>query len=390
MSNSLPKTSGYVLAYDPSTPRPDHPKIAGILQIEASSWLINRLEAKHLERSYKGFTVDGNVQDGLYQYADDEGAPVEAMVSAANALLGILSPQQQTEVSKGSVNDDEFRLWSNPELYVNPGGLRKCTPQIQGAVHTIICASTSLEGFAKIIGCTLTNGFLGELINGHAVLNEHSYNFRLFGTPHLIETLGLHSGRIVIGPTFMGAEPDRIDEGPHAGLRLFTDEESEALNLMRGLAPQLQGKAQISKTIRPEGLPQDRWNPFDERHLGGARQDNRVGCPVSHFTSDQKAAVMRIFKAFNIYLPTGPLVARIKLIEEHLDETYFAWIGGFELSDPYYFRLHSPVAFCELDFHCGIFLTNTSPTKCHIHTINRLPNIGDYGKVLLKQYRSKK
>jgi hypothetical protein len=146
MSNSLPKTSGYVLADDPSTPRssatmpfreiipgPDHPKIAGISrhnalswcqsrrEIEAPSWLINRLEAKHLERPYKGFTVDGNVQDGLYQYADDEGAPVEAMVSAANALLGILSPQQQTEVSKGSVDDDEFRLWSNPELYVNPG-----------------------------------------------------------------------------------------------------------------------------------------------------------------------------------------------------------------------------------------------------------------------------
>jgi hypothetical protein len=91
-------------------PRPDHPKIAGISrhnalswcqshrEIEAPSWLINRLEAKHLERPYKGFTVDGNVQDGLYQYADDEGAPVEAMVSATNALLGILSPQQQTEV----------------------------------------------------------------------------------------------------------------------------------------------------------------------------------------------------------------------------------------------------------------------------------------------------
>ncbi|KAJ7733192.1 hypothetical protein B0H14DRAFT_3117977 [Mycena olivaceomarginata] len=338
MSNSLPKTSGYVLAYDPSTPRssatmpfreiiprPDHPKIAGISQIEASSWLINRLEAKHLERPIQGFTVDGNVQDGL-------AAPVEAMVSAANALLGILSPQQQTEVSKGSVNDDEFRLWSNPELYVNPGGLRKCTPQIQGAVHTIIRASTSTEGFAKIIGCTLTNGFSGNSSTAR---------------------------RIVIGPTFMGAEPDRIDEGPHAGLRLFTDEEIEALNLMR--------KAQISKTIGPEGLPQDRWNPFDERHLGGARQDNQ-GCPVSHFTSDQKAAPS------NIYLPTGPLVARIKLIEEHLDETYFAWIGGFELSDPYYFRLHSPVAFCELDFPCGIFLTNTSPAKCHIHTIKRLPN----------------
>lgn len=62
---------------------------------------------------------------------------------------------------------------------------------------------------------------------------------------------------------------------------------------------------------------------------------------------------MRIFEAFNIYLPAGPLAARLALIRAHLNETYFAWIGGFGLNDPYYFRLHSPVAFCEFDFHCG-------------------------------------
>jgi hypothetical protein len=165
----------------------------------------------------------------------------------------------------------------------------ECTPDVQEAVHALIRVSTSPEEFAKVIGCTLTNGFLGQLINGRAVLNEHSYNFRLFGTPHPVEPWGytffghhlalnvvVQGRRIVIGPTFMGAEPDRIDEGPHAGLRLFTTEEIEALNLMRGLAPELQDKAQLSKTIGPEGLPEDRWNPFDERHLGGARQDNRV------------------------------------------------------------------------------------------------------------------
>jgi len=238
------------------------------------------------------------------------------------------------------------------------------------------------------------------------VLNEHSYNFRLFGTPNLTEPWGytffghhlafnlvIQGRRMVIGPTFMGAEPDRIDEGPHVGLRLFSHEEIEALNLMRGLDPELQKKAQLSKGMSGDDLPEDRWNPFDERHLGGARQDNRVvpyeGCPVSQFTPEQQAAVIRIFKAFEVYLPAGPLAARISLIEAHMDKTYFAWIGGFELGDPYYYRLHSPVAYCEFDFHCGIFLTNTSPAKCHIHTITRLPNAGDYGKALLKQWRTR-
>jgi hypothetical protein len=44
---------------------------------------------------------------------------------------------------------------------------------------------------------------------------------------------------------------------------------------------------------------------------------------------------------------------RLALFKKYLDETYFAWIGEFGDEDPYYYRIHSPVAFMELDFHCG-------------------------------------
>lgn len=81
---------------------------------------------------------------------------------------------------------------------------------------------------------------------------------------------------MVIGPTFMGAEPDQIDEGPHKGLRLFRAEELGSLKLMQGLPAELQERATLSKGMDSKSLPSDRWNPFDERHLGGARQDNRV------------------------------------------------------------------------------------------------------------------
>lgn len=81
---------------------------------------------------------------------------------------------------------------------------------------------------------------------------------------------------MVIGPTFMGAEPDRIDEGQYKGLRLFMTEELESLKLMQSLSPELQKKATLSVGMDGKSLPPDRWNPFDERHLGGARQDNRV------------------------------------------------------------------------------------------------------------------
>jgi hypothetical protein len=171
------------------------------------------------------------------------------------------------------------------------GGLRldECSEIVQGSIHSLMKASLSEAGYKKVHGCCLTNDFLGHLVNGKKVLNEHSYNFRLFGTPSLTQPWGytffghhlclavvFHGGRMVIGPTFMGAEPDRIDEGPHEGLRLFQDEEMLSLNLMQSLPSDLQEKATLSKGMDGESLPEDRWNPFDERHLGGARQDNRI------------------------------------------------------------------------------------------------------------------
>jgi len=91
---------------------------------------------------------------------------------------------------------------------------------------------------------------------------------------------------MIIGPCFLGAEPDRIDTGPHAGTRLFSQEEIRGLNLMRSLSDVNRTSAQISEMMVPfkegedvngrKGLPEDRWNPFDERHLGGAHQDNRI------------------------------------------------------------------------------------------------------------------
>jgi hypothetical protein len=121
------------------------------------------------------------------------------------------------------------------------------------------------------------------------VLNEHSYNFRLFGTPdlqkawgytffghHLCLTVVVQGKRMVIGPTFMGAEPDQIDEGPHAGTRLFKEEELLPLQLMNSLTPELRERVLLSKGMAAEDLPDGRWNPFDERHLGGTRRDNQI------------------------------------------------------------------------------------------------------------------
>jgi hypothetical protein len=65
--------------------------------------------------------LDGKVRERLYNYAEDEGAPTEEVIARTADLLKILSDEQKDQVYCGEVTDDDFRLWSNPELYMNPG-----------------------------------------------------------------------------------------------------------------------------------------------------------------------------------------------------------------------------------------------------------------------------
>jgi hypothetical protein len=89
---------------------------------------------------------------------------------------------------------------------------------------------------------------------------------------HLCLNVVFVGKRMIVGPTFMGAEPDRIDTGPHAGTRLFTQEEIRGLDLMRGLSEENKERAQVNVDMK-EGLGEDRWNPFDERCVGGRPSD---------------------------------------------------------------------------------------------------------------------
>lgn len=252
---------------------------------------LNGLRLENIDRPWKGFTSDGQVAKDVHIYNDDEGAPIEKMNAAASRLLSVMSEAEYARSVFDSVEADEIRMWSNPEFYVNPGGLRldECSEDIQKAVHELLRASLSPTGYRKLQGCCLINGFLGSLINGSKVLNEHSYNFRLFGQPdiekpwaftffghHLCIAVMVQGRRMVIGPSFMGAEPDYIDEGPHAGLRLFGTEEAVSLKLMRSLSSSRRDLAVTHPSVLPGDLPPGRWAPHDERHVGGAGQDNRI------------------------------------------------------------------------------------------------------------------
>ncbi|KAL2783611.1 hypothetical protein BJX66DRAFT_318203 [Aspergillus keveii] len=356
---------------------------------------------------FKGVTTDGHVRTGLFTLASqdrDDGAPVDAMVQAANSLLQVV-PESQREALRYPIEAPEWRSWMNPEIYMFHHGIRleEVSDGVVKAIHEVLRASLSSQGYFKVRGCMEVNRFLGELVEGTKVMNEKSYNFLLFGEPsrtepwgwqiyghHLCMNCFVIRSQMVISPIFMGAEPNIIDEGPEKGLVLFSDQEDTAVALMQALDDDIRGKVCISAQLSGATVPSWRYHPADQRHVGGAFQDNRVmpyeGYLVAKMSTHQQDLTRRLLHLGLNYLPESVLVTRLEEISRHWDETYFCWIGSFGPNDAFYYKIHSPVVMMEFDHHSGVFLNNKTPLPFHIHTSVRTPNGNDYGKMLLRQY----
>jgi len=360
---------------------------------------------------FRGVTEDGTLREGLFELTPaepGEEAPVEAMVAAAHDLLAVLDDDGRKRIAFAA-DDVEWQTWANPEFMQFDTGLRlDLQPaEVREKALALVRASLSPEGYELAHAMMLINGFLGEVVDLETVLNEFSYNIALYGEPDLRapwgwQLFGHHcavnclvvEGRMVVSPVFLGAEPDEIDDGPHAGLAdVFADRIELGTALMAALPAEQRRAATIYERMVDPAMPPGRVHPGDERHLAGAFQDNRVipfeGVRVAEMPPEAQRLAVRIAASFVRLLPAGPRAARLREIEAFLDETWFSWIGGAEPGDVFYYRLQSPVVIAELDHHCGVFLDYDTPQPFHVHTVLRTPHGNDYGRAWVRQWQER-
>lgn len=344
-------------------------------------------------------TIPGNVRPNLFELQNEQ-IPIDNIVAATTHLFSLLSSEQKESLCY-HIDSPEWRTWSNPEFLLSNKGLRldEVNSSVRSAILAILESTLSPEGYDKALKAMRINHFLGELVESPRVMNEFSYNFVLFGNPsttrpwgwsfyghHLCLNIFLYKNQIIASPWFTGAEPNEIDSGPYSGTRILHVEEALGLQLMQSLPSHLQSKAQTYTQMKDPAMPPGRWNRDDQRHLCGAYRDNRIvpneGVPVSLFTAEQKSTLYGILEQYLLYLPAYSRALKINQVQRYESETYFSWIGGFADTDPFYFRIQSPVILVEFDHHSGVILTNEEPRKFHIHTLLRTPNAGDYGVAL--------
>ncbi|EAQ92566.1 hypothetical protein CHGG_00801 [Chaetomium globosum CBS 148.51] len=362
---------------------------------------------KLFQEPFKGITNDGRVRPDLFRL-QDEGMPIDAIVSAANTLLSQLTPSQHALLTH-HIDSPEWRTWSNPEFLLSPKGLRLDELPAPTRTAALSLLQTTLSRKLRLSHRRHAHQrFLGNpRQRSPGILKEASYNLVLFGHPfpqpspggfsfyghHLCLNIFLHRTQVVIAPWFTGAEPNLIDDpaAPHAGTRILQTEERLGLRLMQALVGRggeaMRRRVQVYEAMRDEEvMPRGRWNHDDQRHLCGAYRDNRVvpyeGVVVGEMEEGEKELVRGILREFLLYLPERARGVRMGEVERWFGETYFCWIGGFGEEDAFYYRIQSPVVIVEFDHHSGVFLTNEEPAKFHIHTLLRMPNGGDYGMAL--------
>lgn len=363
---------------------------------------------EHWDRLYRepfvGMTTDGTPVPDLYRLPSSPASASGADASvAAEHLLGTLTPGE-LDALRHPIDAPHWRAWSNPEFVFYRVGLRLevCSEETVEAVHALMRASLSPEGYERVAEGMALNGYLGELVDLPTVMNDRSYWFALYGTPDPLEPWGWQlfghhvvvnfvsvGGRHVVAPVFIGAEPALSDVRPP----LFAARERTALELASSLSGEQRERAVVYASVLDPGMPEGRIHPADERHVAGAFQDNRVvpyeGIRAIDLDETQRRLLREVVADFLLLLTEPQRELALAEYDEHLAETWFAWYGATDGSQPFYLRVHSPVVMAELDHHAGVWLSNRLPARFHVHTTLRHPNGNDYGKALIAAWRGR-
>jgi hypothetical protein len=182
-------------------------------------------------------------------------------------------------------------------------------------------------------------------------------------------------------PAFFGSEPTYAAAGKYRGTRVMKPEQDAGLELMKSLTQEQRQAA----TLRTSKTGND--------NLTEAFKDNVVldyaGVAARTLSSSQKRQLLTLIGLYVHNMRDDQARVRIDEVDAHMNDTYFAWIGGIEPESVFYYRIQSPVILIEFDHQKPANLRHLypdAPYREHIHAIVRTPNGNDYGKNLLRQH----
>jgi hypothetical protein len=357
-----------------------------------------------LAEPFRGVTTDGVVPA---RSRVRTGMVTAAIREAAAGFLDLLDPPTRRRLSF-PFESNEWRAWFNPHINVYRHGvmLEELSSVQRSAFLDLLRVTLSPRGYAQARDIMRLNELLAELTGRPDDFGEWPYFASFFGEPSLDAPWGFQldghhlaincvavGNELAMTPMFMGSEPCEGRVGRFAGIRVLDVEELVGLDLIRSLNADQQQVAIQYASIMPDAIPAHLRHPIDNLTQTGAFRDNAVvpysGIRADGFSDAQRARLVDAIMAYIGRTDDGHATAKMAEVVGHLDETWFAWLGGTGPTDPFYYRLHSPVVLIEFEHLPGVAFDNPEPSRHHIHTVIRTPNGGDYGADLLAEHHTR-
>lgn len=317
-------------------------------------------------------------------FYDSSSAP--EMTTSAQAFLASLSPDQLAKAKMAFGSEERFNWHFIPrERKGLP--MKEMRPDQRALAHAMLSAGLSQRGAIKaatIIGLEKVLGDI-EKAQGRTNINRDPelYFFTVFGDPsntgtwgwrveghHLSINVALNKGKVAYStPTFFGANPASIVEGPRAGMRPLGREE----DLARDLLMALDSKQRTTATIDTKAP-----NDIITTNSRKAEPGPPVGLSAAKMTQKQADMLMAVIEEYAHRMPMDVAQATVTDVRQQgLAKVSFAWAGSEKKGDGHYYRIHGPTFLIEYD--------NTQNNANHIHSVWRdLRN--DFGADLLKEH----
>ena len=319
----------------------------------------------------------------------------DLMVTTANAWLASLNGNQITS-AQHKLDNPDYEIWHfvPDNNFVTARGYRRngltygeMTPEQRSLADALLAASVSRAGFVSV----KTIMSLEEVLRiqekdtvGRRDVNV--YHFTVFGEPSMEGDWGwrleghhvslhflMRDGKLAsTAPTFLGANPHEVREGPRKGVRPLGGREDTARKLMMALDAGLQKKALVSETAYRDIL-----TSADTR---AKLESQPQGISAAQLSGDQYEMLLDAADQYALSLPAEQAERRRAMVRKtSKEDLFFAWAGSIKPGGGDYYRIQGPAFLIEYD--------NTQNGNNHSHSVWREFE-GDFGRdVLAAHYR---
>jgi hypothetical protein len=174
---------------------------------------------------------------------------------------------------------------------------------------------------------------------------------------------------VASSPTFFGANPAEVREGPKKGLRILGDQEDAARDLFKALNSSQRAKAIIQNVALEDIVTENKVeiNPLSP-----------VGLTAAEMTPPQRDLLMKVVNIYISKMADDIAADRLSKVQKAgIEKIAFAWAGEAERGKKHYYRIQGPTFLIEHD--------NTQNDANHVHSVWRDFN-GDFGRDLLREH----